>query len=126
MPYFGGLFFVGVGVFFFCVEKNQRRICTAQTEGVILDEGLSYKYGKKRYRPTFSYLVEDAEYTIQKNFAHNTKKVSEGQAVTVFYNPSKPQQNYVFELRVGNGGPAIFVAIGMGLIIIELISRFAG
>ena len=100
-----GLLFVAVGGLFLWHYKRLQKLCTGQTTGVVADEGLStqYKNGKKRtsYRPTFAYSVEGVNYTKQSNSTSGTQKFSDGQSITVFYDPSKPQRYYILE----QGGP---------------------
>ena len=64
-----GLVLVGIGGFFWWHDKNLRQECTAQTAGVVIDEGHSIKNKNGRradkYRPTFAYSVEGVEYTKQ-------------------------------------------------------------
>ena len=62
-----GLLFVGIGDFFWWSDKTLKQECTAQTAGVVIDEG-HYEESEdgrreSRYRPTFTYSVEGVEYT---------------------------------------------------------------
>ena len=120
IPFVVGLFFVGLGGFFWWRGKKLRQECTAQTAGVVSDVGhtVTYKKGKRRnqYRTTFTYSVDDVEYVKQSSTTTSTQKFSEGQNVTVFYDPNKPQRYYVLE--EGRAVALILVAIIMGVLFI--------
>ena len=113
-----GLVLVGIGGFFWWHDKNLRQECTAQTAGVVIDEGHSIKNKNGRradkYRPTFAYSVEGVEYTKQTNTEHGARRFSEGQSVTVFYDPSKPQRYYILE--EGGPGSLVWIPVILGVL----------
>ena len=111
-----GLVFAGLGAFLLWIDKKKRKECTAEVVGVVKDVGKSttFKKGRVRnsYRPTFAYSVEGVEYVKQSNTKSGTSKFSEGQNVTVFYDPSKPQRFYVLE--EGKTTVLYLVLVGIG------------
>ena len=103
-----------------------KRLCTEQTPGVVVDEGRSRRLGQKNeiYLPKYSYSVLGVEYTKQTG-SYNVLKVSKGQSVTVFYDPSDPQRAYVLELGAGNVGMVWALSIaGVVCILLGLLARF--
>ena len=122
MPFVIGLFLIGLGGFFLWNEKRMKQICTAQTTGVIVDEGhrVSYRNGKRKegYSPTVAYSVEGVEYTQKKNSGRSTRMVSKGQSVTVFYDPTKPKRFYILELGSVKGSPIVWVPCALGVLFI--------
>ena len=104
--------------------KRQKRLCTEQTPGVVVDEGRSRAKRKTVYLPKYSYSVLGVEYTKQKS-SYNERKVSTGQSVTVFYDPSDPQNSYVLELGAGHIGAVwALSAVGVVCILFGLLFRF--
>ena len=128
MPFLLGVVLIGGGASFWLYEQRLRRICTVQTEGVVVDAGHSvrYKNGKRKegYQPTFSYSVDGVEHTKRTSTVHRSRTFSEGQSVTVFYDPAKPQRYYVLE--EGRIIALVVVPIILGVIVtgIGVLTRF--
>ena len=121
-----GLFLMALGGFLWWHGKRLKMRCTEQTPGVVVDEGRSRRISQKNeiYLPKYSYSVLGVEYTKQKGTG-NTRKVSTGQSVTVFYDPANPQRSYVVEL--GTRSVALWAVIPAGVvcILLGLLFRFA-
>ena len=121
-----GLLFMVLGGYLWWHGKELKRLCTEQTRGVVVDEGRSRDFKRKNetYIPKVSYSVLGVEYTKQKGTG-NTRKVSMGQSVTVFYDPANPQRSYVVEL--GTRSVALWAVIPAGVvcILLGLLFRFA-
>ena len=130
LPYLVGLFFAGLGGFFWWWNRKLRQECTGQTTGVVSDVGkaVSYKKGKVKtsYRMTYTYSVEGVEYTKQSNTTTGVQKFSVGQSVTVFYDPAKPQRYYISE--EGKPVAIILVPITLGVLLIlaRLMMQYLG
>ena len=98
-----GLLFVGIGCFVWWSNAELKRACTAQVDGFVKSVSHEVVYNSKskrnenEYRATFAYSVEGVEYVDRSIFVTSTPKFSEGDGVTIFYNPADPQQFYVLE-----------------------------
>ena len=116
-----GLLFGGLGMFLWWNDKKKRKECTAEVAGVVKDVGksVSYKKGKVKnsFRPTFAYSVEGVEYVKQTNTTSGKNHFSEGQKVTVFYDPSKPQRFYVLEEKKLTALYMLLVGIGVAVMV---------
>ena len=121
MPFLVGFLCIGVGVFFWWSDKRLEKLCTSQVVGVVVDEGhsIQYRNGKRKegYRPTVAYSVEGVEYTKKANTGHSVQRVSTGQSVTVFYDPSKPQRYYILEAR-GVEPLIVWLPVALGVVFI--------
>ena len=121
-----GLFFMVLSGLCWRHGKRLKRLCTEQTHGVVVDEGRSRsaKGAKDLYLPKYSYSVLGVEHTKQES-SSSVRKVSTGQNVTVFYDPSNPQRAYVLEIGAETGRVAlVMAAIGVVLILLGLLFRF--
>ena len=120
--FLSGLAFAGGGVLFWWFEKRKRDVCTAKVDGVVKSIGHSVSYkngrGRDRYRTTFAYSVEGADYVKESNTTTGRAQFSEGQTVTVFYDPSKPQRFYVSEEGRIIAIPAILVGFGVAIMLL--------
>jgi hypothetical protein len=101
--------FGGVGVHSVFKVKRLRRSCTTQTEGLVVDFVVSERSSTDNddgetistvsyiYYPVFSYYASGAEYKPKSSVGTGRKRFSEGDKVTVFYNPSAPAEYYILE-----------------------------
>jgi len=116
-----GLLIAGIGVFIWMNKNKMKKECTAQVSGVVsnVDHTTSIKTGKKgtqvrnKYRATFKYSVNGVEYVKQSNNTTGRPKLYEGQSVTVYHDPAKPERYYVLEEGTQVMGPVLFVAFGV-------------
>ena len=112
-----GLALVGAGVLFWWFGKKKRKECTGKVEGVVkkVDNTVTYKKGKVRNesRSTFAYSVDGVDYVKQSSTTTVIARFSEGQTVTVFYDPSKPQRFYVSEEGRSIAIPAVLIGLGV-------------
>ena len=119
-----GLALVGGGVLFWWFDKRKRDACTAKADGVVkaIDHSVSYRKGKRRssYRTTFAYSAEGVEYVKQSSTTTKTARFSEGQTVTVFYDPSNPKKFYVLEEGRSIAIPAVLIGLGVVSILTAL------
>ena len=122
IPFLPGVVFTGIGVSVLWYRKMLRRECIDQTAGVVVDEG--YGSGQKRngYRPIFSYSVQDVDHTLQPSTVYRPKKFSEGQRVTVVYDPSKPQRAYILEEGTTYALEKIFIVVGLAILLAAIYS----
>ena len=110
-----GLIFAVIGVFILIKQYVFHKQCTEQTQGNI---GISYQFGIPYM--TLNFAINGEEYTKPLSGSNN---FSEGQAVSVAYNPSNIKQYYIVEdksnsMIVGIAltiGGIIFMLIGYGL-----------
>ena len=132
LVFFGvGLLFVGIGVLLWMSKNKLKKECSAQVSGVVsgVEHTTTFKSGKKggtsvknKYRATFKYSVGGSEYVRQSNNTSGRPRLFEGQSVTVFYDPSRPERYYVLEEGTQIMGPVLFIAFG---IIFMLAAPFA-
>ena len=126
-----GLLLVGIGVLLWKSKNKLKKKCTAQVSGVVsgVDHTTTFKTGKQegtsiknKYRATFKYSVDGAEYVRESNNTTGSPKFFEGQSVTVFHDPSNPERYYVLEEGTQIMGPVLFIAFG---IVFMLAAPFA-
>ena len=120
-----GLAFVGTGVLFWWFNKRKRDACTGKVDGVVknVDHSVTYSNGRRgssKYRTAYAYSVNGVDYFKQSNVSSTkTSRFSEGQTVTVFYDPSKPQRFYVLEAGSNIVVTLFFVCFGVVFMIIS-------
>jgi len=112
-----GLIFLSAGIVISLLEIRKRRVCTENTEGVII--GNEKRHGNKFY-PIFSITVNGIEYRqIHNTISKDTPKYKEGDKLTVYYNPNNPKQYHLNEK-----GLFLFVIIAIIMGIIPLVLSF--
>ena len=95
-----GFFFVGLGVFGLLRQKKLDQACLAQVDGTVREVTCDRSTGKIRtvtYYATFTYSALGVEYV--KQIYSSNDVFSVGQRVTVFYDPTTPEQHYVLEYK---------------------------
>ena len=122
-----GLASVGCGVFLWWSENKKRKECTVKVDGVVknAEKWITKKKGKKRKRfcPIFTYRSEEGvEYVRQSNTTSSKPKFSDGQSVTIFYDPNKPERFYVLE--EGKAIAITVMLVGFGVMFM-LLAPFA-
>ena len=107
-----GLVMAGVG---FSIWWRMQA-CTKKVTGFVKSVDITVIYRKHGardgYRSTFAYSVDGIEYVKQSNIKTITPRFSEGESVTIFYNPSNPKQFYIPEERKS----PVSVLVGFGVI----------
>ena len=124
---FVGLALVGGGVLFWWFGKKKRDACTAKVDGVVksVDQWVSYINGRRKsgYKTTFAYSVKGVEYVKQSGTSTKTARFSEGQTVTVLYDPKKPQRFYILKEGMSIAIPAVLIGLGVIPILITLFAN---
>ena len=116
-----GLLATGLGAFLWWRSMKLKKECTAQVSGVVssVDHTTSVKRSMKgiriqnRYRETFKYSVNGVEYIKQSNNTTRRPKLHEGQSITVFHDPAKPERYYVLEEGTQIMASVFFIAFGV-------------
>ncbi len=120
-----GLIFLLIGILIGRIHASKVKRCSACTIGTVGEIVQGYfkdeNSWQRGYRPVFEYYVNGQMYRcISKTMVNRIKLIS-GQSVTVYYNPEKPQQYYVKEYTYSNVVGKVFVAVGLGIMIISAI-----
>ncbi|MDR0443375.1 MAG: DUF3592 domain-containing protein [Treponema sp.] len=101
----------------FGIKRNRRLkvVCTSQTTGIVIEVHRRRSGGSKSsysYYPEFSYTANGRPYRDCSVFGTPKSRFTEGQKVTVHYDPNKPEDYYVGEDSLSNVGFYIFLAAG--------------
>jgi len=98
-----GLILAVLGAFLLYRRKGPAKYLnlTARTEGkvsrIIQLDRYSVNGFQDAYAPEFTYTVSGVEYVKRSDIAHAVEKFSEGQDISILYNPKNPDQYYVLE-----------------------------
>ena len=120
--FLAGLLFAAIGVFMLLRKNKLKKVCTARTDGTVTDctrhVSRKRKGGTKvTYNSTFTYSVNGVEYVKSVN-----RRYSEGERVTVHYDPSDPNRHYPDKL--GIFGELFFIAFGALFMILPILVHF--
>ena len=116
----------GVYLFMQTMEiNNLKKECTAHEAGVvreILSKTETTGTGGQRrqtvtYFPVVAYSANGVEYVEQSSFKVTRYKYTVGKDVTVFYNPSNPEQIYISDADIM---PTVVAAIGAALLLLGI------
>lgn len=129
-----GAILIGIGVLFQRHQKKNRKICTVQTTGEVVDNerrvSVSTSEGRRKrsvsYYPVFRFQVEERTMEMTSTMGTSWKRFKRGRAVTVCYEPGNPARYYVKEDKMVGAFYIIFIAIGLMLWIGWLLSTFMG
>ena len=98
-----GLTLAVLGVFLLYRRRGPAKYLnfTARTEGkisrIIQLDRYSVSGFEDAYAPEFTYSANGVEYVKRSDIAHAVEKFSEGQTVSILYNPKNPDQYCVLE-----------------------------
>ena len=97
-----------------------KRSCTEQVPGIV--KSIERESGD-HYRAIFAYSVKGVEYVVRSPISSNSLKFSQGDSVTVFYDPANPQRYYVLEEEgmIMVFAIALLVIIAGGALIIFMV-----
>ena len=124
-----GLALAGLGCYLFWNHQKEERLYTDHTSGIVTDikEVVRFSKGRnkvKKYMPIYTYTVEGIKYDTPPHVQYNTPDHHPiGMPVTVFYNPSNPEQCYIEEERQPVG-PLVFFAVGVVFMLASRPWRF--
>lgn len=139
MIYFGALFTI-LGIIFLISVINEKRKCTAVTEGKVIDIKEEVKYldedgkvdfsigGFKHityrkeitYYPIYEYTVDGKIYKQQSRTGSSHCNFCIGQEVEIFYNPQRPQQFYTQSSSNSKMvAVVLFIIVGVGMMILS-------
>lgn len=121
-----GLIFLLIGIFIGSIYASKVKRCSACTIGTVAEIVQGYfkdddHRWQRGYRPVFEYYVNGQLFQCISKTMVNSIKLTSGQSVTIYYNPEKPQQYYVKEYIYSNLIGKVFVAVGLGIMIISAI-----
>jgi len=103
-------------------QSYLRKVCTAQTNGIVYDfrvtgtviendDGSVTDY--RTYIPLFEYEVRSQTYNLESGVGTKEKRFKLGQEVIVMYNTDKPAESYVPEDKNNSSGILIIVLAGI-------------
>ena len=126
-----GLVMVGIGCFVWWSDAELKRECTLQVDGTVKSVAHEVKYNSKskrnenEYRATYAYSVEGVEYVDRSIFVTSTPRFSEGDDVTIFYDPADPKRFYVSEEADGSMVKLslFIIAFGVAFVLIGIFSN---
>ena len=125
-----GLAVAGGGCFLWWSDADLKRACTVQVAGTVksVEHEVKYNSRSKRneneYRTTFAYSLEGVEYVDRSLFITSSPSFSEGDGVTILYDPADPQRFYVSEEADGTMVRLSLCIIAFGVVFM-LIAFFA-
>ena len=125
-----GLSFAGVGSFALWDHYREERMCTERVAATVTDiehevrsETMSGRKNKRRnvsyYRPELTYTVNGVVYDMKSPiWDRSPTAFPVGTRVPIMYNPDDPSDFYLEERREVANTYLIFIAIGVGLILV--------
>ncbi len=124
-----GLLFAGIGIGMHMNNQKLLKICTRQTQGLVCDvvrDVSESGSGDDRstsvmFYPVFQYEVDGRVVTKKSSIGTGRPRFSQGDAVTVFYNPDKVEQHYIKEDRSSSRAGIVFAAAGALIIVLALV-----
>ena len=124
IPIFFGLCFVGIGVFFLIKQKRLAHDCTMQANGVVrgVERFRSKKSSFSTYTTTFMYEVQGIEHI--KELSSKSAVASEGESLTVFYDPSDPERHYVLEYKQNIRTGLRYILFGVFFIAVAMVAGY--
>ena len=124
-----GLAFAGLGCYLLWNHHREEQLYTAQAVGTVTDIKEIVRFSEarnkvKKYMPIYTYTVEGIKYDTPPLAQYTTRDHHPiGMSVTVFYNPSTPEQCYIEEQRQP-AGPLFFFAFGVVFMLASRPWRF--
>ncbi len=130
-----GIGLISVGLFFHRRQKKLESSCTMRTEGMVIrldrqertysekdDDGNTRERKSVTYHPVFNYEVGGRK--IEKTVAAGSGRpeFTEGQSVTVMYDPQNPEQYYVTEDKTGSRFGIYFMIFGAIVFIMGIVA----
>ncbi|MCQ2417600.1 MAG: DUF3592 domain-containing protein [Oscillospiraceae bacterium] len=129
------------GLTMYVREKQIETVCSSSTSGVITDvrsfsisrqrkkhtKKPSVSYSKEQYVPEATYTIGDISYTVEGDGLN--EPVSEGETVTIMYNPSDPSEAYILDYYNNAYGfitlfGAAFVVLGILAAVVKKGKRY--
>lgn len=119
----------GVGMIRSAYRKEQSY--SAETEGRVVGYHDYSRENKHMFSPIIEYLADDQMFTGETNVNFNHRPFKEGESISIYYNPQKPEEFYIkgYDLKTTYqlGGLFLFVSIGVLMVsalILVLKERF--
>ena len=118
-----GLMFVVIGIYLLISSFSAQKNCTEEVDAVVVDM-VTVKAGKAKhkhitYAPVFGYDYEGQTYQVQSRTSQRPAKYKVGERVTIFIDPSSPEEIYIpsdegdrWLFVALTAGGALFAAIG--------------
>lgn len=132
---FGGLLFIGAGLFSWWYDNRLPRVCTVETAGVVTNVELEYHDWddgsfSTSYYPVVEYTTAGS--TIEQRYCvgESTCRYVVGQQVTVMYNPEQYSEYFIVgDENIGNNTSAILFVVAGAIFILcgfvpSLFQRF--
>jgi len=132
-----GIAFISVGFFFHRRQKNLEGSCTSQTEGTVIrldrqertytetdDDGNTRERKGVTYHPVFSYGVGGRKIEKTATAGSGRPEFTEGQKVTVMYDPQNFGKYYVKEDKTGSRFGIYFMIFGAIVFIFGIVAMF--
>ncbi len=132
-----GIGLILLGYFFHKRHKDLVRTCTTQTTGEVIhmdrreethtetdDDGHRTTRTTIMYYPVFQYIVSGMSIQKTSSTGSNRPRFSEGQSVTILYDPASPERFYVAEDKAAGRFGIYFMAFGAVVFIVGIVTLF--
>lgn len=112
---------VGGGILYYAHAKE--RVCSAVTEGRLIEWETRKKKNSAFYVPIVEYKAGDEIYLGVSNTSSGRRTIKEGDTVVIGYNPSNPYEFYIegHDLRRMRSFGGIFIMIGALLALLQAL-----
>lgn len=120
-----GIAFFSIGLIMKILRINNRKRCTAVTNGMVIKverrvSRMNHQY-RVLYHPVYSYYANGYNIEVEDPIGTNPASFSEGQVVEIHYDPYDVRKFYVGNSNLSNILSIVFMVLGAFLIAISLI-----
>ena len=132
-----GVLLVIIGFYFHNKHRNLVRLCTMQALGTVIrmdrreevntetdDDGHTRKSTTIMYYPVFQYTAGDRNIEKISSSGSSRPQFSEGQTVTVMYEPANAERYYVVEDKTAGRFGVYLMVFGAVVFVIGLVIQF--
>lgn len=121
-----GVVFIIVGIVMFNNKRKKEINCTSSTYGKVIDivhRSYSRNGGySSSWHPVFEYNVGELKLKKESPFGSSQSRYAIGQDIQIYYNPENYNEYYIAGDSLPNTLVKIFTFVGIGAIIIGIIS----
>ena len=91
-----GVFFIAVGIWHGWRLRALTRHCTAPATGTVMQFDVEKNKSGDMYYPVVRFSVHDKQYTARYTFGNSEWSFEAGNTVDLRYNPSRPEEIYLY------------------------------
>lgn len=122
------IFFGALGAGIIHSAYTKEKTYSVAVEGRIIGYKDSSYNNKRRFSPVVEYWVGNQEVTGETNVQFNYRPFKEGEYVSVYYNPNKPDEFYIkeYDLKTMYKMGTVFLVISMGIFMALILFAILG